>query len=370
MNHFDSLNTLTTSVADTACAADTTSVADTACAADIPIDVIEDDNDDNDANDDYDDDDPDDDSDNEDCVYERRPVDESEKPYPPYAKRDELWTKLTPLQAKYDEYMAKKYVYTDKFEEITFEIFRSQKAENSKVIQKNHSQNKEQQNIIERIKKELDQMTANIIRASNLRGKEPNFDIEPIQNMRARIANAEAKIIPDIYSNIPFPFVAKWENWDDFIKYHNKYIRDTFDVKIAKYQDKIDSLNKELFEIERIILEDEWRPAYEKYAKQKGFWTNEYDIFKDCNKYCVDGYIYSQDYFDCPFDCCGENEEIYYIDDDGVQQAMDRHVVSCDGGRCTRGYKVNVGPKECCEKIIGLIGAPNTWFQYVEIERV
>ena len=227
MNHFDSLNITSTSVADTACAADTTSVAD------IPIDEIEDDNDD------------------DDCVYERRPIDESVQPYPPYAKKAELLAKLTPLEEEY-----------------------------------------------------------------------------------------------------------------------NKYIRDTFDVKIAKYQDKIDSLKKELFEIEQIILEDEWRPAYQKYARQKGFWTNEYEIFKDCNEYCITAYILNNKYFDCPFDCYGDNEEIYYIDEDGVQQAMDRHVVSCNGGRCTRGYKVSVGPKDYCEKIIGLIGAPTTWFQYVEIERV
>jgi hypothetical protein len=129
---------------------------------------------------------------------------------------------------------------------------------------------------IEKLEEKVACIKKEIIEKSNIRGKEPNFNISRITSLETQIEQFKSQLEEYSY---PYPLLET-PNWNEYV-----YIGDTdrLSKKLFKLQKQYRVINKKISLVKQVIEEDKWRPAYEYYAQYYDLDYDEDNLFEVCN---------------------------------------------------------------------------------------
>jgi len=131
---------------------------------------------------------------------------------------------------------------------------------------------------IEKLEKQVAFIKEEIIQKSEIRGKEPNFNISRITSLETQIEQFKSKLEEYSY---PYPLLET-PNWNEYV-----YMDETekLSKKLFKLQKQFSVINKKISLVKQVIEEDEWRSSYECYAEYYDLDYDEDNLFEVCNRH-------------------------------------------------------------------------------------
>jgi hypothetical protein len=235
-----------------------------------------------------------------------------------------LYEKKTACFAAIAEYK-QKLITLSKFypyvvESFTPERFKQMEQKNKDVLLNVNKINQPIIDIMDKINMKIQIIKKQVILNAKLRDTEPDFDIQILKELEYEVKKEQEKLVKYIP---PHPFVANWK----FENYFNK---------VKEYNDKRELIIKriqqqflEIEQLDKLILEEAWRPNYESYAKAHNLKVDSESIFRVCNHHYLNSFCE-----DWTFDCNCKK-----VDHTNSQKL---HYFNKKIGICNRGTKMNI----------------------------